>query len=446
MKKRKGTTLIEALAFLFVFSVIVVTFYSAWLLSTKHILLAKNRLVAIELAKEKMEIIRNLPFEKIAHTTGFPAGNLLQNEDIVRSGGTYRVLTQIRSVDDPYDGTLGGSPNDVNFIDYKEVKISVAWGINAQSVSLISRFVPSGIEQSASGLGVLVVNVTSEKDGGALVSGSSVRIRNTGLGFDETHATDSLGRLMLVGIPESIYGYEITVNKSGYETVSTLPPYPTTAYKPEHEHASVVGSALNTMNIYQNKKANLTIETKDFLGTEVGDVDFHLVGGRVLGVDAIDPKNISYSFDVNDATDGSGKKTFTNESPGNFSINVTESGMQVVGMSEPFSFILAPNETKKLSVKLCSETTTALLFKVKRMADATPMVGANVHIVKNDLSYDLTLVTDMNGYAFFPIDGTPFLAGTYDFVVSTDGYGNIVGQAVVSDGNLLVQEILMEVL
>lgn len=451
MKTKKGTTLIEALAFLFIFSVITTTFYSAWSLGTSYILLAKNRLVATALANEKLEVIRNLKFEDIAHTTGVPAGNLLQDEDVVRSGGTYHVHTQIVSRDDPFDGTLAGGM-DTNFVDYKDVKLTISWGNAGQSVSLSSRFVPAGIEQSAAGLGILVINVTSDKDGGALVSGATVRVQNTSIGYDETNTTDSLGRLVLVGVPAGIKNYQITVSKSGYETVFTLPdgtttvaPYPSATYTPTHGHASVVELAINTANIYLNKTANLTVETKDFLGADVPDMNFHLEGGRVLGVNDVDLATKYYSTNVKDATDGSGEYDFGSVSPGPYVFTFEEAGYEVIGMNRTPSFTLTPDETATLTVKVSPDTATGALFIIQNDTDSSPIAGASVHLTQASAvpPYDRTVTTDVVGDAFFPdpSDTLPFASGSYDYTVQAPGYADVTGSVTVSGGSIKTETV-----
>lgn len=448
--------MIEALVFLFVFSVITVTFYSTWSLGTRYIILAKNRMVASALANEKMEVIRNLAFEDIAHTTGFPAGNLLQDESVVRSGGTYQIHTQIVNRDDDFDGTLGGSPNDVDFIDYKDVKLSISWGSLGQSVTRSSRFVPAGIEQSAAGLGILVVNVSSDKDGGALVSGATVRVQNTTLGYDETNTTDSLGRLMLVGVPEAIKEYVITVSKGGYETVATLPPHPTTAFNPTHEHASVVELAINTANIYQNELADLRIETKDFLGADVSDIEYHFFGGKKIGTDPTDPTISIYDqaqSDPNDTTDGSGENTYGDVSPGPYFFRLMESNTTLIGLdrtsthpSTPlenyWEFSLDPDESVVVTVSVSPDAATGALFIVTNDADGKPIPGASVHLT-NATPFDDTDTTDAIGYSFFPGDSTPFAVGTYDYTVSATGFTDVTGQVTVSGGAIETETVPM---
>lgn len=441
-KKNSGFTLIEALAFLFIFSLVTVVFYAVWSKGTEYIAYSKNRLVAVALANEKIEIVRNLAFDDIAHTTGDPAGNLNQNEDVVRGGGNFHVLTQIRNVDDPYDGILGGNPNDPNYIDYKFVKITVTWNNGQHSISLSSRFVPPGIEQPATGKGVLVVNVISDKDGGSLVQGSTIRIQNSNTGFDETHSTDEFGRLMLVGISEGTKNYRITVTKNGYETVSTLPPYPDTSYAPVHEHASVIESAVNTIDIYQNMMSDLVVRTKDYLGASLPNMDFHLKGGKKIGnVYGSDPAEPIYGIDNDYATDGSGEKDFDEVNPGTYEFSLQEPNYKIIGISPVAPFTISPGATANVDVKVSPDNVTALLVKVSKDEAGNPLSGASVHLTSLS-GYDAEITTESDGMAFFPKDNSVvFDSGTYDLSISASGYQNYSGQVTVNSGSLKEESV-----
>lgn len=461
MKTKKGTTLIEALVFLFVFSVITVAFYSTWSLGTRYIILAKNRMVASALANEKMEVIRNLVFEDVAKTSDSPAGNLLEDEDVVRSGGTYHVHTQIVNRDDDFDGTLLGSPNDIDFIDYKDVKLTVSWGSSGQSITRSSRFVPAGIEQSAEGYGILVVNVTSDKNGGALVSGSQIDVYDlNNPAYHQSGTTDSLGRFMVVGIPEGIKNYHLIVSKSGYETVETLSPYPTTTFNPTHEHASVVELAINTANIYQNELTSLRVESKDFLGADMADIEYHLFGGKEIGADATDPTVSIYDqaqSDPNDTTDGSGENDYGDVSPGPYYFRLMESNTTLIGLefnpnrttAHPLAplqnyweFSLDPDESVVVVVSVSPDTATGSLFIVTNDVDGKPILNASVHLT-SAAPFDDTDTTDAIGYSFFPRDATPFVAGTYDYTVSATGFTDVTGQVTVSSGAIETESVSM---
>lgn len=456
MKTKKGTTLIEALVFLFVFSVITVAFYSTWSVGTRYIVLAKNRMVASALANEKMEVVRNLAFEDVASTSDDPAGNLVENEDIVRSGGTYHVFMQIVNRDDSFDGTLALG-TDADFVDYKDVKLTVSWGTAGQFITRSSRFVPAGIEQSSAGRGILVVNVTSDKDGGALVSGSQVDVYNLdNPAYHQVGSTDSMGRFMLVGIPDGIKNYRLLVSKSGYETVETLPPFPTSTFNPTHEHASVVELSINTANIYQNELANLRIETKDSADADVPDVNYHFFGGKKVGTDSVNPTIFLYNkseSDPHETTNGGGENDYGDMSPGPYFFLLEEPNTVLIGLDRaaehPLSphenyweFSIDPNESVTVTASVSPDTATGVLFKVVKDADGKAIPNASVHLT-SAAPFDDTDATDAIGYAFFPDDATPFVAGTYDYTVSAAGFTDVTGQVTVSSGAIETETISM---
>ncbi|MBU0635220.1 MAG: hypothetical protein KKA52_09215, partial [Candidatus Omnitrophica bacterium] len=442
---KSGFTLIEALVLLFVFTIITVTFYTVWSVSTRYILFVKNRFIAVSLANEKMEVVRNLAYDKIAHTGGYPPGNLHQDEYLTRSKREFHVHTDIVNTDDPLDGTLGGTPNDANFVDYKNVRIEVFWDNEAYSITLTSRFVPPGIESSAAGLGVLVVNAYSDQSE-SHVAGSTVQITNADTGFNETRETDIFGRLMLVGLPEATKKYKVTLTKNGYETVETLPPYPATSYNPINTHASVIAGAVNTLDIIQNKTADIKVKTTDYLDQSVANVNFYLKGGRQLGttepVELGDPVYPVYQIDSHTQTGADGEKDFSAISPGQYEFTLEESGYTIIGINPAAPFSLYSEQTLELAVKVSPNNTTALLIKVQKDV-ASPIVDASVHLT-NTGGYDTTLTTDENGMAFFPnVSDPPFAAGTYDFSITAAGYVNFSGQVTVNENVLKTEEIIM---
>jgi hypothetical protein len=440
--KRNGFTLIEALIFLFIFSLITVTFYRVYTVGIKYIINSKDRLEAVALANEKMEVVRNLSYDDVALTS--TGGNIEQDEDVIRNNIAFHVFTQIKNADDPFDGTFHGSPDDVNFVDYKFVKITISWDSGQYKVFLNSRFVPAGIEQPTVGKGVLVINVSSDK-GGGIVPQSTVRIQNSVTGYDETHSTDNYGRLMMVGLAESIKKYVITVTKSGYESITSLPPYPDTSYNPIPENASVVATAVNTIDIHQNELANLSVKTRDYKGDGVPNISFHLVGGRQTGTvyDAVptNPAVPIYGTDSDYTTDSSGEKKFDNASPGDFIFTLKDADYEVAGWDPVMPATLAPGGSLDMNVKLCRKDATALLIRVGKANDHSVLEGATVHLT-NASGYDKTVVTTKDGMAFFPReDDTTFADGDYSITVTASGFEDYSGEATVSANQLEEQTV-----
>jgi type II secretory pathway pseudopilin PulG len=452
-KNKFGFTLIEALTVLFIFSLITLTFYSVFSSGSRYIIDAKNRLGAVSLANERMEVVRNLKYSDVGTVDGEVNGNIPQEEDVTENGRTFHVSTLVEYVQDPMDGVF---PADVAFEDYKRVTVTVFWNsssANQGKVTLTSRFVPPGLEVANPGDGILSVNVYSDQPGGTGIPDSNVHIINTDTGLDTDKQTSSgessLGNATFMGnnIKESIQKYEIEVTKAGYETVRTMPLTGTPEIpKPKFIHASVIAGLLNVAYIAQNKLAeDLKIVTVDHMNQPIADINFHLVGGKELGKDSLD--NPVYNMNEDSKTDSHGEKDYGAVSPGPFTItpSLSSSNYKLIGTTpySPFSLLHDQNTTFK--IKLADVNTTSLLVKIVKNEDLAliPLSGAQVEVKNELISYDSTLTTDENGTVFFPTDTTPFQAGTYNLIVKNSGYQDSDSQVTVSNNALKEETITM---
>lgn len=438
--RRAGFTLIEALTLLFLFSIIFVTFYQVIGRGTYYLNYSKSQLGALAVANEKMEIARNLDYAAVGATNEAVSGNIPQDEDVTENGQTYHVHTLVTYVDDPFDGTLGGSPSDSTPEDYKLVEITVSWnagGPNAGSVSLTSRFVPPGLEIADPNAGILSINVLGSN--GTAVAGAAVQIVNADTNINETLQTDSAGNVTLVGAPTALQNYQITVSKGGYETVSTMPPFSTTPYNPTYPYQSVMAGSLTTVNIIEDKTSNLTISTVGPTGQAVPNISYDLTGGRVLGTQVTVPYTPVYDLTVTDQTDSSGQKSYTAISPGQytFTLDQSETGYVLVGTEPVLPLSLVPGQNLSLQAEVASTTATSALVKVTDSSDGAAITGASVEL-SNGSGYDETLTTDGNGTAYFPTaTDTTFAAGDYTLKVSAGNYQTVTQTITVGSGALL---------
>lgn len=425
--KWRGMTLIEGLILLAIFSIVTMTFYSGFILSTGHILNAKKRLTAIGLGTEKMEALRSLSYSDVAVVGGVPNGDVDPEETITMSGGAYRILTAISYVDDPDDGTLADATDAIPN-DYKLAVIRVLWGNEtaAETVTLRSLFVPSGLETSAGG-GVLSINVIDGS--GSPVSGASVRIQNSTVSpaVDTTLVTGANGNVSLVGAQASSQKYIVTVTKSGYESVTTLPPYPTTAYYPTDVHLTAVNDTFTTGIIVSSLLVDAELQFVDPLGESIPNVNFDLVGGRVIGVTTgFLPV---YNFDASLVSDGSGAESLNDLNPGVYDFSLTESGYQLwkidYGSDNNQSQLeLDPGVSVSASVILLNETSPGYFVRALDDSDDSPIEGATVRLTNTGLSYSAEETTDRFGYAYFPRQSEDVLTNgvTYDVEVTHTGY------------------------
>ncbi len=448
-KNGKGFTLIEALTLVFLLGLLTVTFYNVMMLGMRYIAASKNRLGAVAVANEKMEIARNLKYDDVGTIDGFCPGVIPQDEDITESGRKYHVHTYAKFIDDAYDGTFNGSPNDIAYNDYKKLEITVSWNVGGSdqgSVKVVSSFMSPSLEVATPGDGILSVNIFSDQSGVVPVSGATVHVVNTDVGINDTASTDSSGNVMFLGAKESLQKYHITVSKSGYETVTTLPPYPTTAYNPVDMDASVISGTINTTNISQNKLADLKIATLDYLGNPVSGVGIEVDGGRKLGTKYETPFDPVYNLSFDGSTGSDGKKDFGSISPGQytFKLSDSETTYEMIGGDVVSPLALAPESNEEVKMKVADKNMTGLLVKLVNDTDGSPLVGATVELVNVGFSYDKTITTDAQGMAFFPDSDTPvFQAGTYDLTVKADGFQDNTTTETISDNNLSIENITM---
>jgi hypothetical protein len=75
------------------------------------------------LAQEKIEVVRNMPYENIGTVGGIPPGVLPQTETVTINNLAFEIKTTIVYIDDPFDGL---SPDDLLPTDYKRVSIEIS--------------------------------------------------------------------------------------------------------------------------------------------------------------------------------------------------------------------------------------------------------------------------------------------------------------------------------
>lgn len=443
--KLAGFTLVEILTVLFIFSVVSVTFYSVFTSGSRYIIESKSRLGALALANEKMEIIRNLEYDDIGTVDGEVEGDILQNEEVVENGRKFNVNTLVEYADDPYDGLAYS--DTIWFEDYKQVTITISWsqGVSSSPVKLVSRFVPHGVEKENPTDGILSINVFSKEPEGVSepLSGSTVHVVNSEIGLNTSKNTDADGNATFMGsnIRDSIQKYEITLTKSGYETISTLPPYPDTAYNPTDVHASVVTGSVNITNIFQNKLADLEIDTVDFLNESVPDIDFHIKGGRKMGT-TISSNDPVYNLDEDGETGSDGKKSYDDVSPGQYEISASlgSTNYELIGMDPVSPFNLLSSSPQTVKIKLADKSVTSILVIVTG-TDSAPVTGANVQLKNEALSYDKNQTTLEDGKVFFPVTSDLFQSGTYDLKITASGYVDSDTDVTINENELKIETI-----
>ena len=224
LHQNKGFTLIEVLVFSGLTTIVFIGIFIGFRFALELTAQARAQSAALSLASGQMEFIRSLEYDQIGTQGGIPAGPIPQLATTVLGGVEFTTRTLIYWVDDPADG-LGA--DDVNGIttDYKEAKVEVIWESrngSPQSLFLLSRFTPTGIESNVSG-GNIRIEVYDRDF--APLSGVSVQLQNetTTSTIDVTQNTNVNGFALFPGAPAASQ-YEVLLSRLGYSNAQTYRP------------------------------------------------------------------------------------------------------------------------------------------------------------------------------------------------------------------------------
>lgn len=441
---RKGFTLIEGLIVLSIFSIVTMAFYSVYSNGARLALDSKRRLAATAVANEQLEKLRNLSYTSVGFVD--EASTALQGtlpaserEKTVSSAGTsFTVRTVIQNIDDPFDGTAGGSPNDTVPNDSKEVTVEVLWGTDvSQSIAIVTRFVPDGIETTAGG-GNLVVNVSDSS--GSSVSGVTTTITNLD-DSSQTQCVTQNGSCLFVGLEEKLTPrYKVTLSKSGYETVETYDA--TSTLDPVDKHVSILAGQLQTVSFSMDKTYTLTFTPKEIFGSDpIDDVEYSVSGGRILGTNPSDDDSNVYALSPTSVT---GEGTLSNATPGAYFIDgasISPSDylywkLDPSSIVDPFSVSVGTDGTPDTFTLIALDTSRLGVFFT--VTDGTsPVEGASVRLFDSVTpgGYDHTLTTGQFGKVYFPEDSSVTLVEQdYEYEITATGYQDESGTVTISSG------------
>lgn len=435
----QGVTLIEAVVAIGLISLIIFSLYFALFNVTKLFADSKQKAIAVALANEKMEIVRNLEYDQIGVQGFIPAGPLLQTENISQNGFVYKVDTSVKYVDDAFDGSGAADPIET---DYKQVKVKVSWTANGQNKSLdfFSKFVPEGLETNVGG-GVLSINVV---DGTALaVPSVTVKVDSVN-DTPEVHGSvisDIEGNVRLQAMPHQ--EYKITVSKDGYETAETFADPPASSFTPFLSNVTAIDGDVVMKTITIDKSGNLTIKAKNIAdGVEIEGVDIDLLGGRLIG-----NTPDTYNLDRSDSTDSDGEIEYGDISPGSYSItnlaSLETASLKYIGADSAIPIQLASEENKIVQLVFAQKNVDSLLITVKDANTSNPVLGADVRVY-DGAGFDQTVTTGADGMVYFPsIEDPPVFmtAGDFSIEITASGYSTYTSTQTV--GNLVEHEALM---
>ncbi len=436
-QNQRGTTLIEVLLSITIISFLVLTIYLTLTSAVSNMGESKQRIGAVALANEKVEIIRNLDYEEIGTVGGIINGPMLASELITRNNFDYNVYIDIRYVDDPFDGT---GVDDLINTDYKLVQVNVEWlhsgGI--ESVEFVSSFVPNGIETNLGG-GTLVLNTMTS--GGDIVPNVNVHLESIEDNpvVNYSTSTDNQGSIVLPGVPSQTY--RISLSKTDYENVRTYPNPPDSSFIPVNADFYVDEGDLNSKNFFIDLASDLTFKTIDIADDSgIDEVNIELIGGKEIGSDPT-----TYNLNDVSSTDSSGELKYENISAGSYHVvdpeNLGTGDYILVDSAEETVFDLSEGSDLEIELLFGDKDTPSLYVTILDIGTEEPISGAGVGMI-NLSGFDQGGETDEDGKLFFPIVADPPILlenGECSIEVKIDGYIDYIDTITIND--LTIEEI-----
>jgi hypothetical protein len=121
----KAFSFIDVIVGVALILIVFLGIFGAFQLALKIISKSKHKIVAVAIANQKIEEIRNLPYESVGVIGGFPEGILEKTTTTLRNNLKYTIETRVDFVVDATDGLA--LPEDECPNDYKKVEIKVSW-------------------------------------------------------------------------------------------------------------------------------------------------------------------------------------------------------------------------------------------------------------------------------------------------------------------------------
>jgi prepilin-type N-terminal cleavage/methylation domain-containing protein len=386
---KKGFTLIEVLVGAAVFLTVATAAYGAYTGIFRLANLNQARMLAVSLADEQFEMVRNMSYTNIGIINGIPSGVLPASTTLVRGGISFGVVYTVRDVDLPFDGTFGSSTNnDTSPADEKFVQVAVSCPTCQSFVPVVvtGQIAPKNLENSTNN-GALFVQ-TIDANGNPVV-GASIHVSYTAttspIIIDDT--TNNSGMLQLVDIPPATQAYSITATKSGYSSDQTYVASSTNP-NPYKVPATVVAQQLTQISLSIDKSSTLNINSTGPTCIAAPNFHFSLTGSKTIG-----PNVPKYSQSL--ITNSSGVLSLNNMEWDTYTVTPTDSTYDLVGVNPLNPIALSPGSTQSIQLIAVPKNSNTLLVTVKDSATGLPLSGATVEVVgpNPSNSYDQTQLT-----------------------------------------------------
>ena len=408
----KGFTLIESLIAIGIFAIIGLAVYFSYSNILDVTIRAELRSTMIAVIENEMEIVRNVPYPDVGLRGGSPSGDLTPEKIVTYGGSSFVVRTTIQNIDDPFDGTVGGTPNDTIPADYKlvEIEASCREPCLMGPVRMTGTVAPKNLERATKD-GSLFISVFDAS--GFSISGANVSVVNSSVSppININDITNADGQLNFVSIATSSTGYRITATKSGYSSDRTYQVNDPDNPNPLNPDAMIKEQEITKTSFSIDLLGSLNFKTQDQMCQAISGIDFQQVGDKLIGVNPDIPK-----YSVAHQTDASGQKTISNLEWDTYSFTNLDETYEIAGTYPLSPYVVAPASSSAVLWMMESKASKALMVNV--MDEDENMVNeASVNLIGPG-GYNKTLYSGRRFYVQSDWSGGQYTSKTSN--VETD--------------------------
>ncbi len=393
-KSNHSFTFLEVLISILFVTILGYFIYGAFINFLKTTTSLRLSLLALNVLESEMEIIKNMNYEDIGIEDGYPRGKLKRIKYVNLGNLKFSIRTYIRNIDDPYDGTVTSTPQDLAPADYKLVELEIEClncGLKFKPQKLTTLIAPKNLEMQTNNgsLFIRAINANGEP-----IPYAKIIVRNNVISppiYIEDY-TNNDGILPLIDIPTGTNAYAIEITKPGYSTEKTYPPGDPNNPNPINPHATVKEQTLTLVTLAIDKLSNLIIKTQNKFCQPIGNVNLRIDGTKLIGRN---PDVIKFSTTTQ--TDNNGRKNLENIEWDEYKFYVLDNNYILKGTNPLLPIILPPSTTKNITLTLTSQKDNYLSLLVIVKDDAgNPVNFATVTLTKSN--YSNSLITNLENY------------------------------------------------
>ncbi len=364
--------------------------------------LGKARAIGLAVANEKIEALRDLPYDSISTKNGtiYPPGALLDNETVIRDNYKFNVHTDINYVDDAYDGYItcpcasgpaAGKPKDLYPYDYKKAQVTVTLVSSGAVVSTLSTDISGKAAETSSNTGILSITVLDAN--GQPVENANVTITNASQSpaVNIATTTDNNGLVIIPKLPpDSLNRYQVIASLPGDSTDGTIPD-PAGVQNAVKLNPNVLVQQITALTLAIDRVSTLYVHVTDTSGAAKSSFAVTVTGAKKIMTNTD-----VFKYSQASTTNGTGDITLTGMEWDAYSFTLP-SGYYLVSSSPYSPVALNPNGSLTANLVVSNSSSYPRIVSVFPASAQTGTASTSVAVTGSNFSGGNTLTLSLAG-------------------------------------------------